>query len=216
MSLTLKEQLAAMMKKSEEKLPREIESVFKRAIEDMANSGSKYGLKAGDRAPDFKLKNQTGSEINLTSLLKKGPVILTFFRGAWCPYCNLQLTAYQDILPLIESAGASILAISPQSSDDSLSYSEKKNLGFDILGDTEFEVARLYNVLYELPDYLQDVYKTIGINLQDSNADKSWRLPLTATYIIDKMGMVCYAFVDVDYKKRMEPQNIISILELIK
>lgn len=216
MEYNLAKEIEELMNKSKKKLSGEIQGVFDKGIKELEESISVMGIKSGEQAPNFTLKNHLGEKVELYSFLQEGPVVLTFYRGAWCPYCNLQLKAYQNILPEIEALGAKLIAVNPQRSDDSLSILEKQQLTFPVLSDLELSVATKYNIVYELPIYLQDAYKSLGLDLEKLNGDCSWRLPLTATFIIDQHGLICYSFINADYKERMEPIDIISILELLK
>ncbi len=216
MEYNLSKQIEELINSSKQRIPEEIQGIFDKAIKELDQSGTVTGIKAGDKAPDFTLENHLGDKVELYSVLKEGPVVLTFYRGAWCPYCNLQLKAYQNILPKIEALGAKLIAINPQRSDDSLSIIEKHQLSFPVLSDVELIVSTKYNIVYELPMYLQTAYKSLGLDLEKLNGDGSWRLPMAATFIIDQQGLICYSFIDADYKKRMEPVDIISILELLK
>lgn len=215
MAYNLGKQIEELISSSKKKLSEEIQDVFDKAINELDQSGKVMGIKAGDIAPNFTLENHLGDQVELYSILNEGPVVLTFYRGAWCPYCNLQLKAYQKILPEIEALGAKLIAISPQKSDDSLSFLEKNQLALNVLSDCGLSVSSKYNLVYELPEYLQNAYKSLGLDLEKLNGDGSWRLPLAATFIINRQGLICYSFIDVDYKKRMEPIDIISILGIV-
>ncbi|MDF1618748.1 peroxiredoxin-like family protein [Petrocella sp. FN5] len=216
MEYNLGNQIEALIKTSKKRLPEEIQAIFDKAIKELDQSVKIMGIKAGHMAPNFTLKNHLGDEVELQSVLEEGPVVLTFYRGAWCPYCNLQLKAYQNVLTKIEALGAKLIAISPQKPDDSLSIIEKHQLSFPVLSDMGLTVSKKYNIVYALPEYLQKAYKTLGLDLETLNGDGSWQLPFAATFIINQQGLICYAFIDADYKKRMEPIDIISILELLK
>jgi len=163
-------------------------------------------LRAGDRAPAFTLRNQNGIEVALAERSMRGPVILVFYRGGWCPYCNLELRAYQRLLPEIETAGGTLLAISPQQPDASLSTAEKNALAFDVLSDTGSRMAKAFGIAYTLPEPLRALYTQIGHALPEINADDSWTLPVPATFVLDRNGIVTLAHVDVDYRVRLEPQ----------
>ncbi|MBW4510652.1 MAG: AhpC/TSA family protein [Scytonematopsis contorta HA4267-MV1] len=169
-------------------------------------------LSVGDIAADFTLINAIGKPINLTEKLAKGPVILTFYRGGWCPYCNLELRAYQQLLPQIKLLGASLIAVSPQTPDASLSTAEKNSLGFDVLSDIGSTVAQAYGIAFTLPDELKRLYTESGHALPDINGTDDWALPIPATFVINQYQQVILAHIDVDYRNRLEPQEAISIL----
>lgn len=172
-------------------------------------------IKAGDTAPDFSLKNVTGESIRLSEQLKKGPVVLSFYRGGWCPYCNLELRALQTILPQIHTLGASLLAVSPQTPDESLSTAQKNALSFAVLSDTQSDVALSYGIAFDLANELRPIYTQFNHALPTMNGDQSWQLPIPATYVIAQDGKVAMAFLDVDYRNRLEPSEVLKVLKAI-
>ncbi|MBK5241357.1 peroxiredoxin-like family protein [Clostridium sp.] len=215
-NMSLKEEIKKLKDIAKEKTPDEIKQIFSRAIKELQETGKVKGIKAGGRAPNFTLKDTLGNDIELYEKLKNGPVVLTFYRGVWCPYCNLQLRAYEDIFPQIQAEGAELIAISPQKQEKSISVAEKNNLTFKLLTDIDGETSEKYNILFEVPTYLREVYEAMGINLSEYNMGEKWSLPLAATFIIDKNALIRYSFVNLDYTERMEPIDILSILSIIK
>jgi len=198
------------------KVPPEILNTMLDATRRLADTGiAQNSLKVGEKAPDFDLPNPKGESVNLHSLLEKGPVVLNFYRGRWCPYCNLELNAYQKHLQDIEGLGASLVAISPQTPDNSLSTAEKNALKFEVLSDVGNKTANEYGLTFKLDSSLHDIYTKFGIVLPKFNGDDSWEIPLPGTYVIDKDGTVQYAFADADYTKRAEPDEVIAKLEEI-
>lgn len=169
-------------------------------------------LNVNDQAIDFSLKNQEGETVNLKELLENGPVVLTWYRGGWCPYCNITLAFLQEKLPEFELAGARLVAITPELPDSSLSTAEKHELQFDILSDVGNKVAREYGVVFKLTDAVAKRYRS-GFDLHAYNGDESNELPLAATYIIDSEGKIRYAFLDADYRNRAEPDEILNVLQ---
>ncbi|MEM0924882.1 MAG: peroxiredoxin-like family protein [Planctomycetota bacterium] len=167
----------------------------------------------GQIAPGFKLPDANGNTIELSSLLDNGPVVLTFYRGGWCPYCNIELRALQSALPQIQSQGASLVAVSPQTPDQSLSTAEKNELEFRVLSDFGNQVAADYGLVFSLPEPLRPIYADFGIDLPAYNGDETFELPVPATYVIDREGYVRYAFVNADYRRRAEPSDIVAALE---
>ncbi|MDJ0714305.1 MAG: peroxiredoxin-like family protein [Prochloraceae cyanobacterium] len=184
-----------------------------KATEDLVKSGiADRSLKVGDRVSEFTLTNAIGKEITLRSLLAEGPVVISFYRGQWCPYCNLELRALQKALPEIIANGASLVAISPQTPDNSLSTAEKNELTFEVLRDVGNKVAREFGLVFTLPEELRPIYEGFGVDLLAHNGDKTFELPLPATYVVAADGKVISAFVDPDYTKRLEPEEIVAAL----
>ncbi|HRK18670.1 MAG TPA: peroxiredoxin-like family protein [Hyphomicrobiaceae bacterium] len=180
-------------------------------VEELRRSGIEDGaLKAGQKAPLFWLTDATGTGVALAELLHHGPVVATFYRGGWCPYCNIQLRAYQAILPDLERYGARLIAISPEMPDHSLSTAEKGALKFSVLSDPGNAVAKAFGLAYRLPDELQAALSSIGKGLPSMNGDDSWELPVPATYVIGADGIITLAHVDVDYRRRLEPEALVD------
>ncbi|WP_240422157.1 peroxiredoxin-like family protein [Paenibacillus periandrae] len=198
------------------KAPEELQSQVFLLIKEQRENGIAYGLEEGNKAPDFTLAGPLGEQVNLYDELVKGPVVLTFYRGSWCPFCNIQLRAYQQVLPEVERLGGQLIAVSLQSPDNSLSHKEKEGLTFHVLSDLNGRVAESYRVLYDLPDYLQEAFTNFGLDLTAFNKTDRWILPLTATFIVDKEGIIRHANVNPDFMKRMEPQEIIDQLKTLQ
>lgn len=198
------------------KLSPEDRRIMQKAGEDLATSMPNPGLKVGDRAPDFTLPNAFGDSVSLYDQLKKGPVVLVFYRGAWCPYCNLQLRTLRQALPAIEREGAQLITVTPQQPDKSLEQVKKDDYPFEILSDLDSSVMKAYNLYFEVPAELADVYRrNFGLDLADYNGDGRYVLPVPATYIIDRDGVIRAGAVDVDYKERMEPAAIVEALQTL-
>jgi peroxiredoxin len=169
-------------------------------------------LAVGDEAPDFALPGPAGQLISLTDVLGTGPAIVTFYRGGWCPYCNIQLRAYQRALPAIAGLGGQIIAISPQLPDGSLSVTEKNALEFHVLSDAHNAVARSFGLVYALPEELRATLRLNDKALPVINGDASWELPLPATFVVAQDHRVALAYVDVDYRNRLAPEDIVATL----
>ncbi len=183
------------------------------AASDLAS----HALKAGDTAPDFILPDEHGQLVRFQSLLRKGPVIVVFYRGGWCPYCNLHLRGFQRILPGIQKLGAQIVAISPQLPDNSLSTQGRNQLAFPVLSDVGNKVARQFGIVFELSGQLIDVYRQFGHPLEVANGKGgSKNLPIPATFLADKNGVIRHAHVDVDYTRRLDPDDVVGMLEHLK
>lgn len=199
------------------KVPPEIVNVMLDATRRLADTGiAQNSIKVGEKAPEFELPNVKGQSVNLQSLLEQGPVVLNFYRGGWCPYCNLELNAYNKHLGDIENLGASLVAISPQTPDNSLSTAEKNDLKFEVLSDVGNKAADQYGLVFKLDSSLHDIYTKFGLVLPKFNGDDSWEIPLPGTYVIDTDGTVKYAFANADYTKRAEPEEVIAKLEELK
>jgi peroxiredoxin len=182
-------------------------------LAEIAASGVAPGLQIGDRAPNFTLPDALGQRVELFHRLESGPVVLTFYRGAWCPYCNLTLRALQAALPRLRTHGASVIAISPQTPDRSLTLTEKHSLEFDVLSDVEQSVIRAYRVQFTSPADIKDLYlNTFHNDLSTQTADGSWALPIPATFVIDRTGIIRARHVRVDYRTRMDPDDIEAAL----
>jgi len=209
---SLQEQLDAMAART----PEQIRSRVETAIDEIRRVGEAVGLQVGDVAPAFVLPDALGRPIALTVALARGPVVLTFYRGEWCPYCNLQLRSLQDALADIRALGASLLAVSPQSPDHSLSLTEKHDLEFSVLSDVDQSVIRAYRVQFAVAGELRDLQLNVFHNdPRDKNADGSMNLPVPATFIIDRDGVIRARFVNADWRVRMEPADIIAALRTL-
>ncbi|MCS1349989.1 peroxiredoxin-like family protein [Mechercharimyces sp. CAU 1602] len=214
---SLKESLERVKKAGAKKLPAEIKENMARATKELTESAIAKGLQAGEKAPNFTLKNAIREEITLYEQLQSGPVVLLFYRGEWCPYCNLELQAYQQMTPQFRESGIQILAISPETPDHSLSVKEKHTLSFEVLSDPTRQVINNYKLLFQLPDYLVETYQKAGIDLKEYNMkDDAWHLPVPATYIIAPDGTIDYVEADPDYTSRMEPQKALERAQRLK
>ena len=210
--MSLKEQLAEYRAGWFKRVPAERQAVMERHIDQLRNGIAKTAFKAGDWAPPIVLANAKGSVVDIRSLLNRGPVIVTFYRGGWCPYCNFELRAYQQILPQIEAAGASLVAISPEKPDDTLSTAEKNELRFEVLSDVGQKVGRAFGLVYEFSDELKWAYREFGLNIPGKNGDDEWALPISATYVIAHDGKILFANTDPDYRDRVDPQDVLAVL----
>lgn len=174
-------------------------------------------LKVSDSAPDFTLPDAFGHEVSLKTLLKAGPVVISFYRGEWCPFCNLELRALQEALPRINNLGASLIAISPEKPDGGLIVTEKNKLTFLVLSDFKNVVARQFGIVFRVGDKVQDLSRTVFKNdLALRNGEDSYELPVPATFVIDAHGVIRFAHVEADYMTgRAEPEEVVASLEAI-
>lgn len=169
-------------------------------------------LRAGDLAPDFILPDAHGNPVSLSERLHAGPVAVVFYRGGWCPFCNLQLRAYQKALDAAGGLGGRLLAVSPQKPDASLSTVEANGLSFDVLSDAGNAVAHLFGIAYVVAPEVQAALADSGKALPGINGDDSWELPLTASYVIAPDRTVTLADIELDYRRRMEPAELLAAL----
>jgi peroxiredoxin len=215
MSLTA--ELDVLREGSGLQMPPKALMTFQDSIEDLSRSGIvARSLKVGDVAPDFLLPNAVGENVQFSNVLENGPVVLTFYRGGWCPFCSAELQAYENVLGGIQRLGATVVAISPQTPDNSMTTAEKENLTFDVLSDVQNEVARKFGIVYHVQDELQALYADLGLDLPAFNGDTSFDLPVPATFVIDADRMIHLAFVDPDYTRRLDPTEVLSVLRKLQ
>jgi peroxiredoxin len=211
--MSLKQQLAEYRAGWFERVPAERQAIMERHIAGLRDWLAKSALKTGDRAPAVVLGNARGDTVDVGALLKNGPVIVSFYRGGWCPYCNFELRAFQQILRQIEAAGATLVAISPEKPDDTLSTAEKNALSFEVLSDVGQKVGRAFGLVYDFSDELKSAYKEFGIDIPGKNGAEDWALPISATYVVDRDGTIIYAYTDADYRDRAEPADVLEVLK---
>lgn len=197
--------------------PHWVHEIMHRATAELIASGAAAkALKAGDMAPNFTLNDPDGKPVSLTALLAERPVVLTFYRGVWCPYCNMDLQAIEAALPEIAKRGAKLVAISPQTAANSRRSRRDNNLSFPILSDPHNDVAAAFGLRFKLQDYLADLYKnTFKNDFAVVNGDTSWTLPMPARYVIAPDRTIVYAEVNPDYTRRPDPEELIPVLERI-
>jgi len=182
-------------------------------IGQLINSGAAgRAFKEGEQAPDFTLPDSRGNVVTLSQLLTQGPVVMTFFRGQWCPYCHLQLRAYQEALSHIQARGASLVAISPQTPYHSRALAEKLELTFALLSDMGNQVARQFGLVFTIAEAVRGAHKQVCADLPAFNGTDSWDLPMAGTFLIDQSGTARMAFVDPDFTRRLDPSVIIARL----
>jgi peroxiredoxin len=198
-------------------LPAEQLEAFNQDADQLAaNYPSPLQRTVGDKAIPFSLPDPQGRNIELQSLLDKGPVVLTFYRGVWCPYCNLQLKTYQEILPQITQAGATLVAISPMTPDNSLSMQEQNNLQFHVLSDVEKQTTRAYTTVFKNSPATIQAMSDLGYDFYGFYGDESGEIPVPATFVIDQEGVITFASADSgDYRDRAEPNDLLAALAKI-
>ena len=212
--MSLKAQIDAYNVQKDAKLPADVLALMNTTNEELIAQHIKdNALQIGQKVENFSLANHNGENIELADLLKKGPVIISFYRGGWCPYCNLELKALNDYLPQFKTQSAQLIAISPQLPDETLSTAQKNDLEFDVLSDVSNKVAEQFGLLFTLDERIQALYTQFGIDFEHYYGDKSFKLPLPATYVINQEGVITYAFLNEDYTLRAEPTDIMAALE---
>lgn len=193
---------------------REQLDTMERATRSLIDSGqAEQTLKAGDRAPNFNLASSDGAKVDSLAVLERGPLVITFYRGVWCPYCNYDLQAIEEVRPEIESRGASLVAISPQTQANSRKSQRDNKLGFQILSDVGSAVAARFGLRFVVPDDLIEVYRQFGNDLPSINGDTNWALPMPARYVIGKDGVIAYSEVNPDYTRRPDPSDLLPVLD---
>ncbi len=197
------------------KAPIEVQEVMLKATKKLADERiSKNALNVGDIAKDFNLPNAINNQVSLSDALENNDfIVINFYRGVWCPYCNLELKALQNINGDLKNLGAKLISISPQSPDASLSTKEKNELAFEVLSDSNNKIAKEYGLVFSLAEELRPIYASFGIDIVGLNKEDSFELPMPATYVINKNKEIIFSFIDEDYTKRCEPQDIIDIIQ---
>ena len=196
------------------KVPVELRKIMLNATKELEDVNiSKDALKVGEVMKSFTLPNALGENINLSDVLSNNDfVVVNFYRGVWCPYCNLELKALQSIVPQLSQLNTALIAVSPQTADASLSTKEKNELSFEVLSDEKNKIAKEFGLVFVLADALKPIYAKFCIDIQGLNQDDSFELPMPATFVLNKKAEVIFAFVDEDYTKRMEPKTILDII----
>ncbi|WP_417736168.1 peroxiredoxin-like family protein [Rosistilla oblonga] len=213
---TLREQTEAKMANTRQNNPefaKRVDALLSSA--EVLQSGAN-ALEVGQQAPEFELPNPQGDSVSLSSWLAKGPVVVTFYRGNWCPYCNLQLRAMQQRLPDLRRLGAELVAITPQLPDESLTQIEQASLEFPVLSDQDARVAAEYGVAWKVPELILDHMRNDrNLELATINGGNGSVLPIPATFVLNREGIVTWRFVDVDYRQRAEPDEIVAALQAL-
>ncbi|MCU7845148.1 MAG: AhpC/TSA family protein [Candidatus Thiodiazotropha sp. (ex Monitilora ramsayi)] len=212
----LSDAISAYNREKARLIPEETLGVMAQATSDLKASGIEdRAVKAGDRMPDFELPNQFGDRRRFSDYLSRSPVVLNIYRGGWCPYCNMEMKALHDTLPMIVSAGARLIGMAPETPDKAELTSLHHELEIDILSDQGNLVSERLGLVYELPEVLRPIYQSLGIDIPAYNGDLSFTLPIPATYIVRQDGVIAYAFINADYTQRMEPSEIVTQVGLL-
>lgn len=207
-------ELERWRKMRDSEIPADAVARMDRANEELDRSRvTDHAVRTGERAPKFTLPNAFGVDVSLDELLEKGPVVISFYRGTWCPFCNLEQRALQQQLPRITELGASLVAISGMTPDNSLTMAERLHLTYEVLTDTGLAVARAYGLVFELPDYLQETYEELGHPVTRFNGTTDQTLPVAGTFVVDRAGRIRFAYTNANYMHRADPLDVIRTLE---
>jgi len=216
--MSLMQELESSKKEIFSTLSKETVATLLKTTDELVRTGiAAKTLKQGDQIPAFALKDAHGKTISSGELLKKGPLVISFYRGGWCPYCSLELRALEKHYDEIKAYKGTLIAISPELPDRALKTVEDKHLGFSVLSDTDNGVAKSFGLVYELMKELANLYRlAFDLDLREVNGTDKFELPIPATYVTDGSGVIRHAFIDADYTKRMEPTDIIEALKTLE
>lgn len=210
---SLASQLLEKAADSKDRMPAEMLKTFSEAIETVRETGIEANAKnVGDMAPDATLDGWDGNSVTLSNLWKQGPVVLMWYRGGWCPYCNVQLRAMQKSLDAIQGAGAKLVVLTPELPAKAKETAQANDLEIVALHDKNNQVAKDYGILFDLPSTIVPMYRD-RLKLPEANGNDEMALPLAATYVIDSSGKISYAFLESDYKKRAEPSDVVAAVK---
>jgi peroxiredoxin len=194
-------------------VPADIQAIHARVIEELKEAGAaERALQVGSKSPAFELSDHNGKIVRSSDLLKKGPLVICFIRGRWCPFCVGQMEAMNAIYPEIQKSGGSLVAISPQTMHQSSLMADQHELHFPLLSDAQGNTARQFGLAYRVPEYQQEIYKRVFVNLPFVNGGDSWELPIPATYVLNGDGIIRYSSANPDYTDRPEPDDIAGFL----
>lgn len=212
---TLTQQLAEYQAGFKQRAPADRVAVMEAATAQLRATGiESAALQVGAELPPLTLPDANGKPVELRVLNADGPLVIVFYRGGWCPYCNLELREWQRLLPQLRERGATLVAISPQTPDNSLTTAEKNELAFPVLSDSNLAAARAFGIAFTMNPELVELYAKAGNDLPTLNGNGRWVLPIPATYLIDASGRVALAHVEADYRQRAEPMQVLKALRL--
>lgn len=215
--MSLQRQLDALREQEIARTPPAIRKIHTKAMQVVAASGVlDTSLVVGDRAPDFDLEDVEGRTVRLQSLRDQGPVILDFFRGGWCPFCSLELRAYQELVEDIDGAGASLVAIAPEMPALLREAARENRITFPVLSDPGNEIARRYGLVFTVPEALRSVYAGFGLDLPTRQGNTAFELPIPGTYLVGSDGTVQRAYVELDHTRRGEPTDFLAAVRALR
>jgi peroxiredoxin len=211
--MSLQSDLQTFQSSWRERVGDEVANLVGAANDRLATNGLLTRIrKAGDRFPDVVLPDHTGRPVRIADRLAAGPLVISFYRGGWCPYCNLELRAYDGALELLRLAGGDLIAVSPERPDNVSVTIGKNDLRFPVLSDTDGRLADALGIRFDMEDEIVALYRKFGHDLPTHNGDGRWSLPVPATYVVNRDGVIALAHIDPDYRNRLEPQEAIALL----
>lgn len=212
--MSLAKELRKLKENTLKNVPKDIAELLLKDVEIQAKKGvTKNALKVGDKIPSFFLNNAVGLTLHSDELLEKGPLVISFYRGAWCPYCNMELAAYQEKLDEITESGGQLIAISPELPDQSISLVDRHALEYEVLSDRENTIAKAFGLVFKVREEMLEVYKKLGVDLEKAQGNANFELPFPATYVVNSDGRIVEAAVHYDYTQRLEPDAAIEAIK---
>ena len=194
-------------------VPQEVLEAFGKSIEDLKTKNiEEKSIKIGETITNFSLKNAKNEVVNSSDILKNGKMIIAFYRGSWCPYCNLELKALQEKISEFKEKNATLVAISPQSPDNSLTIIEKHHLTFEVLTDKDNVFAKQLGIVFELQDFVLPYYHALGIDLSSFNKNADNSLPIPAVFVVNESSKIIYKFADANYMNRIDIDELLKTL----
>lgn len=211
---SFREQLTATKENFAKNAPKELLDMFDTHEQELKESEIiNHALKVGDKIPDFSLPNALGKMVNIQSLMTKKWLVISFYRGQWCPFCQLELRNLQRNLQKIEGAPANLVAISPQSPDNSLDTMQKNALTFEVLSDKESKIGKKFKVVYTVPDYLHKVFEQNGVDKQYLSPEGKMQLPTPALFVVDNQGIIRMRSIETNFTQRIDPLEVVKFME---
>lgn len=212
--MALNKELSTTYNQFLETAPKEVSSVITDAVGNFKNTyDPARAIQPGNAFPKFQLSDATGNKVTLDDLLAKGPILVSFYRGEWCPFCNLELRALQNHLDEFRKSGVTLVAVSPELPDQSMSTSEKLSLKFPVLSDVDNQLAKQLGLLFPQPESMRIVFNTFGVDWNQRYGNDHLEIPVPATFLVDKKGTVRNSFVNPEYQHRLDPETALQWIE---
>jgi peroxiredoxin len=212
--MQLEQTLSQLRDKFAKLIPESTSAIMEGHIESLTKNGALGQiLKTGAKAPMFTLKNQRGEDISAVELIKRGPLVVSFTRGSWCPFCSAEVHALNEVYDQLHEAGVELVVLSPQGLDKAQKQATAGHLKFNLLVDHDNQVGRAFGVVYAFPDDLKNVYlNAFKLDIPAINETTAWQLPIPARFIINSDGIICDATANPDYRYRPEPSELLGIV----